>query len=77
MKKTLLRLLVLAVVAVSLAIPAVAGSICGAHNATCPDGTSTGAIVCCGSGSGYAECACETYNSDSGWSNCELIAGCY
>jgi hypothetical protein len=73
--RTTKRLFLLSALTMSVAIPALAG-ICGTHAVICADGTSTGAVVCCATGSGYAACACTHYSAAGGFSGCFLIAGC-
>lgn len=73
------RLVLLTLATAALAIPAAAISKpCTQWNVTCPDGTDTGAEVCCTSGqSSYAECDCLSWSQTGGWSDCELVTACY
>lgn len=77
MKTTTKRLLMLAILTMSLAIPALAiEPICVPKYATCPSGATYGAVVCCEGGSAYADCGCTTWSASGGYGGCELIVGC-
>lgn len=70
------RLFLLALATAALAIPAVAG--CTSHYVTCPDGTETGATVCCGAGqTSGAACTCTGWSQSGGYTGCSLTTICY
>lgn len=72
------QLFLLTIATLALAVPALATGDCTAYSTTCPDGTQTGAVVCCGSGqSSYAECDCATWTQSGGYSNCYVTTLCY
>lgn len=72
------KLLLLTMATLALAVPALATSDCTGYSVSCPDGTQTGALVCCGGGqSSYAECDCATWSQSGGWSDCFVTTLCY
>ncbi len=73
------RLVLLTLATVALAIPAAAISRpCTVWNVTCPDGTETGATVCCAAGqTSGAECGCDFWSQSGGYSECSLTTICY
>jgi hypothetical protein len=80
-KKTLsglIRVAVMAAVAASLVIPAIADN-CAYYWAECADGTGDWEQVCCpdNAGSGWAVCNCDSWSADSGYSGCgNYTTGC-
>lgn len=75
MSQTTKRLLLLTLFTLGPAIPAIASG-CQSMSTTCPDGSSTGAVVCCRTGGGYVDCECTSWSSSTGYSGCFLVAGC-
>jgi len=74
-----LRLAIMALLALFLTTFAFADDGCNFYFSECQDGSSSWSQVCCDSNSqGYAVCNCNSWNSDTGYSDCGNYAtGCY